>query len=351
MKKLLSSFSLPKKTRGMILAALAVLIALFAVYVVAAILKNSAEEIIEYDYNRMEQRVADETTAYLKKYLPGLSDNTYAQIADAAVQNYNIIMTSNVDLVNDDHTDAIKQRIRSAMVVLIDDAVSLTDDELDGLSAGVAEIIWNIILSQIEITESDYKQEYLYLSESIQEQIDQLQEQKLKVAIRANIKNNVADLSSEELLDMIDGMTDEELQELANALGFSMEELKALIKSQMASNNTEIGNTMEKLKKEVQKEILNEVQAKYGNVKDGNNGVDGQNGQDGKTTYIAYADDMYGTGFSLTPTETTKYVGTCITAKSKQPTDYAEYSNWQEYRAYVITTTVDENNVTTVHIN
>ena len=364
MTKLLNSFSrIPKKTRVMILAVLVVLIAFSAVYLAVEAFKNSAEEAIEYDYNQIEQQVADETIAYLKEYLSGLSDNTYAQIADAAVQNYNIIITSDVDVVNDNHTDAIKQRIRSAMVALIGDEVLLTDDDLDGLSSGVAEIIWNIILSQIETTESDYKQEYLYLSESIQEQINQLQDQKLKVAIHANIKKDQIELSSEDLLAIVDGMNDEELRKLANSLGISLEDLMSLISSQIAFNNTQMKETIEKLTEETRKEILNEVQRKYGNVKDGKDGAtgkdgkdaqdgrNGQDGKDGKTTYIAYADDKLGTGFSLTPTETTKYVGTCVTTESEQPTDYVEYSNWQEYRMYIITTTVDENNVTTVHIN
>lgn len=318
-----------------------------------------------YDYNGVEQQLADEVIRFLKEQID-LQENTAAEIANAAVENYRIIINSDVDIVNDDHTAAIKQRIRSAMNALIEDVSLLTDDNLDGLSSGVAEIIWDIILSQIETTEGDYKQEYLYLSESIQEQITQLEQRKMKVSIQANIKNNEADLSAEELLELVHGMTDGELEELANSLGISLDELKALISTQIDSNNTELKETLEKLKEEMRKEILKEVQTKYGNIKDGKDGKDGaegangkagkdgkdgKDGENGKTTYIAYADDMFGTGFSLTPTETTKYVGTCITTKSTQPTDYAEYSNWQEYRAYIITTTVDENNVTTVHIN
>ncbi|MDE7021827.1 MAG: hypothetical protein K2P23_13155, partial [Lachnospiraceae bacterium] len=84
---------------------------------------------------------------------------------------------------------------------------------------------------------------------------------------------------------------------------------------------------------------------------DGQNGKDGMDGTHGKTTYIAYADSPDGTGFSLTPTETSKFVGTCITDASQQPADYQSYENWQIYRTYIITTTTDENNVTTVHIN
>lgn len=360
--KILSKLRIPKS----VMIGTAVAIVLIAGAVIAVKISSREEQnAAAYHYNAVEQQLADEVTGYLNGHID-IQENTAAEIANAAVENYRIIVTSDVDIVNDDHTDAIMQRIRSAMTALIGDSVPLSDDELDGLSSGVAEIIWNTILSQIETTESDYKQEYLYLSESIQEQINQLEQRKMKVAIQANIKTNEADMSSEELLALIHGMTDSELMELASSLGMSLDELKALISSQINSNNTELKEILEKLKEEMRKEILKEVQTKYGNVKDGKNGADGIKGQDGKdgidgkdgkdgengmTTYIAYADDMFGTGFSLTPTETTKYVGNCITAKSQQPTDYAEYSNWQEYRAYIITTTVDENNVTTVHIN
>lgn len=85
--------------------------------------------------------------------------------------------------------------------------------------------------------------------------------------------------------------------------------------------------------------------------KDGVAGTDGEDGADGKTTYIAYCDDLSGTGFSLTPTETSKYIGTCITDESTQPWEFSAYSNWQNYRTYVITTSTDENGVTTIHIN
>lgn len=357
--KLLSKFKIPK---SMMIGIMIAIVLIIGTAIAVKISSDREQNITTYDYNAIEQQLANEVTGFLNDQID-LQENVAAEIANAAVKNYRIIINSDVDIVNDDHTAAIKQRIRSAMIALIDDAALLTDDNLDGLSSGVAEIIWDIILSQIETTESDYKQEYLYLSESIQEQINQLEQRKMKVSIQANIKNNEADLSAEELLELVHGMTDGELEELANSLGISLDELKALISSQIDSNNTELKETLEKLKEEIRKEILREMQTKYGNIKDGKDGADGANGQsgkdgkdgkdgkNGKTTYIAYADDMFGTGFSLTPTETAKYVGTCITTKSTQPTDYAEYSNWQEYRAYIITTTVDENNVTTVHIN
>lgn len=82
----------------------------------------------------------------------------------------------------------------------------------------------------------------------------------------------------------------------------------------------------------------------------GKNGADGKNGVDGKSTYIAYAEDASGKGFSLTPTEKTKCVGTCATTEKNQPMDPSAYT-WQVYRSYVMTAVTDENNVTTLYIN
>lgn len=353
MKDLLNQKRQIEKIYVVIVALCVVILAALA-FLVIKIKTDKEQDTITYDYTEIEQKIADEVKEYLSSMI-SLSEKTEAQIADAAVENYNIIIGSNVDIVNDDHTDAIKRRMRAAMVALIEDAARLTDNDLDGLSSGVAAIIWNAILGQInEVTAtSDYEQEYIYLAKSIQDQINELEERKMKVSIQANIKNEAsADIDAESLLSALNGLNDEELRALADALGISLEELYKLINS----NNSE-------LRKTIKEEILKEIQTKYGNVtngKDGTNGQNGQNGQDGKngtdgkagkTTYIAYADDMFGAGFSLTPTETSKYVGTCITAESSQPVDYASYSNWQIYRTYIITTTVDENNVTTVHIN
>lgn len=65
-------------------------------------------------------------------------------------------------------------------------------------------------------------------------------------------------------------------------------------------------------------------------------GEKGETGESGKSTFIAYAEDAYGTGFSKAPTETTKYIGTCITTRSTAPDDPTMYS-WQQYKEYIIT--------------
>lgn len=324
------------------------------------------------EYNTAEQQIVDSVKAYISLYME-LTDEEAAQVADAAVENYNIIISSNVEVVNDSHTDIIKKRIGEALT-LIEETKNLTDDEFDGLTAGVTEIVWNAVLSQIEgsAVPDDYKQEYLYFTESIQKQIDALAEQKMKIHISANLKEENDDsLDAAALLAAIDTMTDDDLERLAAALGLSPEELQKLINTNNLNLDKELEKRLEGLKKELSEEFLQ----KYSNMntnktgtngaagqngtngkngkdgKDGQNGKDGMDGTNGKTTYIAYADSPDGTGFSLTPTETSKFVGTCITDADRQPTDYESYENWQIYRTYIITTTTDENNVTTVHIN
>ncbi len=377
----LKNISLNKKEKWFLLAGITAIAALIVLIIlITGRFWGKEETAAVKDYDAAEQQIADSVRAYLSLYLE-LTDEEAAQAADAAVENYNIIMSSSVDVVNDSHTDIIKKRIREALIQ-IEEIKKLSEDELDGLTAGIAEIIWNAILSQIEesVVPEDYEQEYLYLAESIQAQMDALAEQKMKIHISARLKDadkgeDDDSIDAEALLAAIDTMTDDDLERLAAALGLSPEELQRLINANNLNLDKELEEKLAGLKKELSEELLQKYSNMYANAnngktgtngtagqngtngkngKDGTNGKDGKNGEDGangKTTYIAYADDSDGTGFSLTPTETSKFVGTCITEADRQPTDYSSYSNWQIYRTYIITTTTDENNVTTVHIN
>ena len=115
------------------------------------------------------------------------------------------------------------------------DTEGLTEDELDSLAAGITEIIWNAVLSQIEevVVTNNYEQEYTYLTKSIQKQIDELAEQKMRITISASITDNEDEISddidAESLLAAINEMTDDDLQKLAAALGLSPEELQRLL--------------------------------------------------------------------------------------------------------------------------
>lgn len=333
--------------------------------------KAQKNKVVEYDYDAVEQQLADEVKAYLSKYL-AIPEQTSCDIADIAVQNYNIVMSSETDVINDEITEAVKSRIRSTMVALIDQPEIMTEKNLDALSSGVTEIIWNTVLEQLAKSDlsraEEYREEYLYLSQSLQEQIDSLKERKTKVSINANIIDNTeqnTELTGDELLAGIKSMSDEELQIMAEKLGISVDELNDYIEATIVKSNEDISEDFEKELLEIKKELQKEISSTAGKTgatgktgargekgEQGVAGKDGSDGKDGKTTYIAYADDVNGTNFSLTPTETSKYVGTCITDASIQPNDPTLYSNWQEYRAYVITATTDaDTGVTTVHIN
>lgn len=335
--------------------------------------RTQEDEVVTYHYNEAERALAEEVKAYLSQYLE-LSEQTSNEIADAAVQNYDIVMGSDTDVINDEITDAVRLRIRSAIFALVDSPELLTEDTLDALASGVTEIIWNAVLSELSqsnlASSEEYKEDYEYLIQSLQEQIDALKERKTKISINANIIDNTdAEISGETLLAGIDDMSNEELLKLAEKLGISVDDLTELIEKSVSKSNEDITDDFdEKLEeeiKELRKELQKEISSSAGKKGEtgatgatgktgaqGEKGDTGEAGKDGKTTYIAYADDKYGTNFSLTPTETSKFVGTCITTESNQPTDYTLYSNWQEYRTYIITSTTDpETGVTTVHIN
>ena len=165
-------------------------------------------------------------------------------------------------------------------------------------------------------------------------------------------------MDPETLLQMLADMTDEELRALAESLGLSTD---SLLRSEMESLVKEYLESMKKdITSEVEKEISNGKNGIRGtDGKDGRNGIDGNDGADGKagkdgvdgkTTFIAYADDAAGTNFSLVPLETSKYIGTCITTATKQPYEKTAYSNWQPYRSHIITDSIDEYGVTTMHV-
>lgn len=317
---------------------------------------------VNHYYNENEGKLAAKVKNYLAQYLE-LSENEEGNIADAAVQNYNIVMGSGTDVITTDITEAMNTRIRTALIAFINDAGQFTEDDLDALASGITEIIWKTVLNQISESDlsasTEYQEEFLLLAQSLQEQIDSLEERKMKVSINAKFIDNADSLN----------LSDEELRKLAERMGLSVEDIESLIEESDLSDD--LREQIEKEIYDLRRELLREIDASAGKTgatgakgekgdkgergatgKTGEDGKDGEDGSDGKTTFIAYADDKNGTNFSLTPTETSKYVGTCVTADTVQPTSFASYGNWQEYRTYIITSTVDPNTgVTTVHIN
>lgn len=78
----------------------------------------------------------------------------------------------------------------------------------------------------------------------------------------------------------------------------------------------------------------------------GEKGDTGEAGKDGLSTFIVYADTVDGKNMSMTPKETSKYIGTYQgTVRSSDPKDYT----WTEYKDKVITYTNDDGKPT-IHI-
>ena len=358
------------KTWQILIAAAILLILVIIMIVVTAKEKPSEEdEIEEYAYTVKEQVLADEVMVYLQGAVEGLGEAASAKTANEAVESYRLILQSDADLVTEDHTQAIQDRISKVLNEYVGKDAALSEADIPGLSAGVAEIVWKSILSQIEsVTENVEESEYYYLAESMQQQIKELEERKMKVSIRADIKNNT-DLTPEELLSMIEGMSDEEIEALAKSMGLSLDELYQLLESGSVGDK-ELEELLAKLKKEMEKEFDqrldkidkeiaangvngnngsngNSAQASNGasgkggtNGKDGKDGQDGKDGKDGKagqngdSIFIRYSEDSTGKSMTEKPTASSKWMGTYVGANaSTNPADYT----WTRYSAATIT--------------
>lgn len=320
-------------TKMQIGAAAVVILVLFAT--VAAIrIKASRETPVEvYSYNNvMEQVLADEVTTYLHG-AADLGEEISARTANEAVESYRLIIQSDVDTVNDEHTNAIQDRVSASLQASEDG--NLTREDITALSAGVAEIVWKTVLSQIEtVTENVKESEYFYLAESLQGQIKELEERKMKVSIRANIKNNT-EMTPDELLAMVEGMTDQELEALAKSMGLSLEELQNLLESYQSDTGKETDSKLKELEEKLTREIREIGAGEDGkNGKDGTQGERGQEGKagnsgaSGKSVFIRYSEKANGESMTERPTAATKYMGTYTGAKaSVNPSDYS----WSQY--------------------
>lgn len=305
---------------------------------------TAEEEMQVYVYeSETETYLAENTVGYLEQYVL-LKDEEKGKIANIAVETYDKILASGVEVVTEEHTAAIEKRIADALKEVISDE-QITNEDMELLASGVSQLIWDTVKTQLDASvfqqDVQYKEEYERLANSLQTQIDSLDDKISRLKLSASIK----------------------IESPEEAIENSKTEIYESVEKEMIYLEEDILNSVDLEMQNMKSEIVAEMKNKYGNItsgkdgkdgKDGDTGkagVDGKDGSDGKTTYIAYAEDENGTGFSLTPTETTKYIGTCISASVTAPVDPTEYQNWQPYRSYIMTTTIDENGETTLHIN
>lgn len=70
----------------------------------------------------------------------------------------------------------------------------------------------------------------------------------------------------------------------------------------------------------------------------GKDGKDGKDGAAGKSTYIAFADDINGNGFSRSMTDTSKYMASLTTDKEEKSLTAADFAGkWKIFKDRVIT--------------
>ena len=377
---------------GVILAVIAAMVFLLYGYGRSSRdMDDMAEAESKYVYGTyVESKLADDVSWYLSG-VDVIDKAAREEIADYSVQSYNAVISSGADTVTDEHSEALTEMFQNRLKEASD---QLTDEECYALSSGISSYVWQaVLLSLNEYKASDmapdYDAEYMELAESLQAQINALEERSMNIHITARLKDDgngsgsnneykteiekyiggayeTVNSSVDEKLDnmdddineKLDGMKDDITSELQKNLQNSMKDsMKDDMDKKIDSIKSEIASEVEKELKDSIKDGKDGKEGKEGAAgrngqdgRDGADGKDGENGQDGKSTYVAYADDASGNGFSLTPTETSKYIGTCITTADKQPTNVSEYGNWQLYRNYIITSATDENNNTTLYI-
>ncbi len=267
-----------------------------------------------------ENLLADAVRGYLEKNT-GLDIEKQDMIADTAISNYNTIISSGVTSITAEYTEAVMQNIKNKFVTLA------PEENVDVHASEITRIIWEFILEEIEniaiAGEPGFEEQYIALSESLQEQINAIKKRNLEVSITADITNT--GIGQEEL--------DDAKNELYESYGSDLDAALSDLYSQMDSMKSEVSKEITSVKSSVTdgKDGKNGTEGKNG--KDGKDGEDGKDGIDGKTSFIRYATDEHGSNMSDAPTESTKYIGTYIgLSASSDPSDY----NWIKYKDAVI---------------
>lgn len=317
--------NMPKRNKIIALAAGCIIIFLIMLLMMSSVTGKEHQETFEYD-NIIERKLADAVKGYLGEYLI-LEEQAADIIANEAVLNYRIIMESGTQNITDEHTEVLNVKMSDVLNKNTSDG-QINHDGIEALASGISRIILDIILEQIEQSKmaglESYQEEYQILTDSLQAQIDELKEKSMSVNITARIKDNQSDIA--DVKNEIYSNVDSELSSMRQAIdnisdGADGKDGRDGIDGKDGTDGKNGINGKDGA------DGKNGINGKDG--ADGKNGIDGKNGTDGKTTYFAYADDSTGKGFSINPTATSKYIGTCVTTETQKPTRASAYSNWQ----------------------
>lgn len=309
--------TLPKnvKTTGIIAAVVIMIIGIsFAV-------KNKEEPVTTRQYTVSEEKLANEVKEYLGEYIL-IEDSESQQITETAVDAYEKIVSSGVSTLTDEHVRVLQDSIESVLNDCVTDE-QISNEEKEALSSGIAQIILDTILKRIENSQYastvQYKEEYTSLINSLQGQINELQERSYRVNISTNIDKTAQKAN----------LSDEDLQKIYDS-----------VNKEIADSESTIYENVDSDMSEIKKEIIREIKSEYGNIedgKDGKAGANGKDGSDGKSVYIVYSqyangkDESGQTKIAKTPTSTCKYIGTASATSDPGLSDPSVYT-WTQIR-------------------
>lgn len=180
-------------------------------------IKEESVTVVMDQYYAGNQVLYDEVVGYLTNTLEQEEEQS-KEVAAAAVDNYEIIVSSGITTLNRSHTEAVLQNVKKSILENITGAEQMSAEELDLLAANITEMILINIITQLEELSDDTKtsKEYETLYQSISDETAYLSDHEFRITITASL--NDAYIDSTVLFEAISNMTEEEKAYFAKQL-------------------------------------------------------------------------------------------------------------------------------------
>ena len=169
-----------------IIMGLVIFVGIMGVFYTDKHTKEETKQIYAYE-NDIEKTLAENIRKCLEQYVL-LNDDEKEKIAITAVKVYNMILSSGVEVVTEEHTLAIKSIFFDKLNEIVSEG-QITDEDKELLVCEMSQFVWTTLKEQLEtrFLENDvnYGEKYERLSNSLQIQIELLEKtiETLKVRI------------------------------------------------------------------------------------------------------------------------------------------------------------------------
>ena len=215
MKNLLNKLHIP--TGALIILGMVILLGLGGIGYHYFGTKAESKTVMMDHYASGNQILHDEVVGYLTKTLNPEEEQSEG-VALTAVDNYETIVSSGITTLNRDHTDAVLQNVKRAILENITGAEQMSTEELDLIAANITEMILLNIMTQLEELSADARasSEFTALYQSLDTETAYLSDHEFKITITASI--NDAYIDSAVLLAAISNMTEAERAAFAEQL-------------------------------------------------------------------------------------------------------------------------------------